>query len=178
MAPLHVALLRNVNLGQRGNATNEQVLRAFATEGAENASSVRSNGTIVFEAHEGDAFQIAQRAGEVLAVEAGVEREVFTVPLDTVRSFVAEHGFEADSERRELTVHGGPALQSDDPRLIEAELRAHCTVLDSGPGWVVALNHRERQSNGTPLVEFVLGVPATSRGLSTLVMVCERFPAE
>ncbi len=172
---LHVALVRNVNLGQRGHPSTEQVLHAFTKAGAVSATSVRSNGTIVLQAPDNEATAIAHRAVEVLAVEAGVEREAFSMPLDALRALVAEHGVEGDSERRELTLHDGPALQSDDPRLIEAERRAHCTVLDSGPGWVVTLNHRDRQSNGTPLVEFVLGVPATSRGLSTLVMVCDRF---
>lgn len=180
MAPapeVHVAFVRNVNLGQRGHPSTDDLLSAFAAAGATDALSFQSNGTIVFTARAAEADGLAQDAVAALARAAGHEREVFTASLASLRLVVDEHGSALDTHRRELTLHGGPALEPDSVALLEAERRAHCTVLDSAPGWVVTLNLRDRQSNGTPLVEHVLGLPATSRGMPTLVRLFEKLDA-
>ena len=174
---LHVALLRSVNVGQRGHPSADDLLSAFAAAGAPDALSFQSNGTIVFTARAAEADGVAQDAVAALARAAGHEREVFTASLASLRPLVDEHGSAPDARRRELTLHGGPALEPDSVALLEAERRAHCTMLDSAPGWVVTLNLRDRQSNGTPLVEHVLGIPATSRGLPTLVRLFEKLDA-
>lgn len=134
--------------------------------------SVQSNGTIVFSARSADVDSLVRDAVAALARAAGHARELFAMPLDTLRPLVDEHGSALDAHRRELTLHGGGVLPPDAPALLEAERRGHCTVIDAGPGWVVTLNHRDRQSNGTPVVEQVLGVPATSRSFVTLARVC------
>lgn len=170
----HVALLRNLNVGQRGHPSTAQILAAFTEVGAADALSFQSNGTVVFTAPPGQGESQAHRAVVALARTAGLEREVFTRPLDFLRPIVAAHGSTADAHVRELTLHGGPELEPDDPAVLEAERLARCTVLDAGPGWVVTLNHRERQSNGTPLVERVIGTPATSRGLPTLARLLDK----
>jgi len=172
---VHVALLRNVNVGQRGHPSTEDLLNAFAAAGATDALSFQSNGTIVFSALAGEAESVAQDAVAALARAAGFAREVFTASLASLRPLVDEHGSAPDAHRRELTLHGGAELRPDEPALLEAERRARCTVLDAAPGWVVTLNLRDRQSNGTPLVEHVLGIPATSRGLPTLVRLLEQI---
>lgn len=174
---VHVAFVRNVNLGQRGHPSTDELLSAFAAAGATDALSFQSNGTIVFTARAAEADGLAQDAVAALARVARHEREVVTASLASLRPLVDEHGSAIDTHRRELTLHGGPALEPDSVALLEAERRAHCTVLDSAPGWVVTLNLRDRQSNGTPLVEHVLGIPATSRGLPTLVRLLEKFDA-
>ncbi|MDX2026772.1 DUF1697 domain-containing protein [Microcella sp.] len=173
----HVALLRNVNVGQRGHPSTDDLLSAFAAAGAPDALSFQSNGTIVYTARAAEAESLAQDAVAALARAAGHEREVVTASLASLRPLVDEHGSALDARRRELTLHGGPALEPDSVALLEAERRAHCTVLDSAPGWVVTLNLRDRQSNGTPLVEHVLGIPATSRGLPTLARLFEKLDA-
>lgn len=165
----HVALLRNVNVGQRGHPSTDDLLRAFAAAGAPDALSFQSNGTIVFTARAAEADVVAQDAVAALARAAGHVRDVFTASLRSLRPLVDEHGSALDAHRREVTLHGGPALAPESVALLDAERRAHCTVLDSAPGRVLTLNLRDRQSNGTPLVEHLLGIPATSRGLPTLV---------
>ncbi len=168
----HVALWRNVNVSQRGHPSTADLLAAFAAAGAPDAVSVQSNGTIVFSARPADVDAMLEDAAAALARDAGHARELFAIPLDTLRPVVDEHGSALDAPRRELTLHGGGVLPPDAPALLEAEGRGHCTVIDAGPGWVVTLNHRDRQSNGTPVVEHVLGVPATSRSFATLARVC------
>lgn len=173
-----LALVRAVNLGQRGQPSAEQVLEAFRRAGADQAVSVRSNGTIVFAAETLDtpdaARELAERAMAELAQLMVRDLEVFTMPLPMLLPIVAEHGAAVDAERRELTLFDAERFAPDPLALAAAEHRAQCTVLEHGVGWLVALNHRPGQSNGTPLAEHLLGVSATSRALSTLSMAVER----
>jgi uncharacterized protein (DUF1697 family) len=168
----HVALWRNVNVGQRGHPSAAELLAALAAAGAPDAVSVQSNGTILFSARPAEVDGLVRDAVAALARAAGHARELFAMPLETLQPVVDEHGSALDAHRRELTLHGGGVLPPDAPALLEAERRGRCTVIDAGRGWVVTLNHRDRQSNGTPVVEHVLGVPATSRSFATLARVC------
>ena len=47
-------------------------------------------------------------------------------------------------------------------------------MLDASSRHALVLNHRERRSNGTPVLEELLGVPATSRGVPTLLRLLDR----
>ena len=174
---LHVALLRNVNVGQRESPTTAQILAAFAEAAIADAQTYQSNGTVIFTAAPERARSMVQDAVAALARATGLEREVFTRPLESLRPIVEQHGYTADARVRELTLHDGPALAPDDPAVLDAERLARCTVLDSGAGWAVVLNHREHQGNGTPLVERVIGGPASSRGIPTMTRLLEKFGA-
>ena len=44
----HVAFLRNVNQGQRGHPSTDDILAAFADAGVDDALAFQTNGTIVF----------------------------------------------------------------------------------------------------------------------------------
>jgi Protein of unknown function (DUF1697) len=46
----HVAFFRNLNVGQRGSPTRDQLLAAFTTAGARDVVSFQANGTVVFRA--------------------------------------------------------------------------------------------------------------------------------
>lgn len=173
-----LALLRAVNLGQHGHPSAVQVLDAFRRAGADRVTSVRSNGTIVFDAEAIDtpeeARTLARRAMAQLAAVTGRDHDVVTMPMSVLLPIVAEHAVAIDADRRELTLFDAEQFAPDLHALATAERRAQCTVLAHGEGWLVALNDRAGQSNGTPLVEHLLGVAATSRALSTLTMVAER----
>lgn len=159
----HVAFVRNVNQGQRGHPSTADLLEAFAAAGA-TATAFRSNGTLVFEA--------ADPTDVAAAVEARLDRIVLSRPLAFVAEIVDRHGVGGEVHRRELTLFAEPEVDAG-LAAIEAA-RRHCAVIDSGPGWALVENGRDRQSNGTPTLEAVLGRPATSRGLPTLVALIDR----
>ncbi|MBX9470394.1 DUF1697 domain-containing protein [Microcella sp.] len=171
----HVALLRNVNVGQKGNPTTAQILAAFVDAGLTDAQTYQSNGTVVFSAAADAAEPLAQDAVVALARATGLEREVFTRSLESLQPVVEQHGYAPDARLRELTLHDGPALRSDDLAVLDVERRARCTLLDSGPGWAVVLNHVPDQGNATPLVERLIGSPASSRGMPTIARLLEKF---
>lgn len=173
----HVFLIRNVNLGQRGHPSAADLLGAFAAAGAADAVSVQSNGTVVVEST--DPSALAEAVEDALEGATGIRREVFALPLTVIASIVAEHGDGPDASRLELTVHSAPAVITGDGAGEDTQRRGRCRVLSvgecEGTAWVLVLNEVERQSNGTPVVERIMGGPATSRSLTTLRRVVERF---
>lgn len=166
----HVAFIRNLNQGQRGHVTTAELVAAFREAGCRDPAPFQSNGTVVFA---GDAGR-AQDAALVLAIRAGVEREIFTLTWDEVEDIVGDHAPAPDSARRELTLHAGNRLDLDAAVQAEAA-RRRCVALDTGVGWVVTLNERDRESNATPVWERLTGAPATSRGIPTLGRLVDRF---
>lgn len=172
----HVAFLRNVNQGQRGHPSTADVRAAFADAGCPDAALFQSNGTIVFSA--GDPDTVIAVAVDALAARTGVERDGFGMPLLTVADIVDVQAHAPDGHRRELTLHGGGVLDGSDPVIAGEAAHRRCRIVASGPGWAVLLNERDRESNGTPVVERITGGPATSRGIPTLVRLVDRFGRE
>lgn len=166
----HVAFVRDLNQGQRGHPTTADLLAAFAAAGCREPQAFRSNGTVVFD---GDPAA-AQDALGLLAARTGTERDVFTLPLDAVAAVVAEHGDRPDTGRRELTLHAPVTIALDEHAAQEAA-RRRCRILQTGPGWAVTVNERDRESNATPVLERITGAPASSRGLPTLTRLVDRF---
>jgi uncharacterized protein (DUF1697 family) len=169
----HVAFLRNVNQGQRGHPSTSDLLAAFADAGCPDAVAFQSNGTVVFSDAAPD--RVAAAAQAALAARTGLEREVFTMPLAQVAALVDAEAAASDTSRRELTLHGGGLIEIEDPSVIGAAARRRCRLVAAGPGWTIARNERDRESNGTPTVEHLTGGPATSRGLPTLIRLVDRF---
>lgn len=168
-----IAFFRNVNQGQRGHPASADLLGALADAGFADAVLFQSNGTAVMtDAASPGALDDVRRA---LAARTGVDREVFSMPLELVASLVDVHSSAPDATRRELTLHSGGVLDIHDPATVAEASHRRCTLVDAGPGWVVTTNERERESNATPVVERLTGCPATSRGLPTLVRLVDRF---
>ncbi|SDG21815.1 DUF1697 domain-containing protein [Klenkia brasiliensis] len=166
----HVAFVRNLNQGQRGHATTADLLAAFADAGCRHPHAFRSNGTVVLEGDPRSALD----AMDLLAARTGVAREVFVLPLDQVAAVVAEHGDAPDAARREFTLHAPVTIDLDE-RTRQQAARRRCRILQTGHGWAVTVNERDRESHATPVVERLTGAPASSRGLPTLVGLVDRF---
>ncbi|MGZ8803806.1 MAG: DUF1697 domain-containing protein [Microbacterium sp.] len=169
----HVALLRNLNQGQRSHPSADDLLAAFADAGADDAVAFQSNGTIVFSADDPQLVGIAVEGS--LSARSGGDHQVFCIPLTEVAAIVRIHSAEADAGRRELTLHRAGVIDIEDPEVVRAAERVRCAIADAGEGWIVTINQRERESNATPVAERLTGAPATSRGLPTLVRLIDRF---
>jgi len=159
-----VAFFRNVNQGQRGHPSTADLLTAVHATGATDAFAFRSNGTVVF-----DSGDIDSVAG-ALQREQLSGREVFVRPATFFESLMHLKGSPLES-RLEVTIFDSETslTEADADVVHDAERRGRCEIVESGAGWALVLNHSERQSNGTPVVERIIGGPATSRGLSTLI---------
>lgn len=174
-----VAFVRNLNQGQRGHSSTSDLVAAFARAGYAEAVTFQSNGTVVFEDASADhALAGVQRAQRELAEGSGVEREIFVIPLDKIVAITEAHALAPDAARRELTLHVGNMIDVDDPAVVSEAAHRRCRVLAAGEGWAISTNERDRESNATPVIERLTGAPATSRGLSTLVRLVDRFASD
>lgn len=169
----HVAFFRNVNQGQRGHPSTEDLLDAFRSVGVDDAAAFQSNGTVVFTAP--DAATVPQAVRALLA-ERGIFDDAIEVrPLTFVERILVEHAAAPDGGRCELTLFDASRRLGDASLVRQEASRRRCAVIDDGPGWAVVRNDHDRQSNGTPSVQAVTGAPATSRGMPTLARLIERF---
>lgn len=168
-----VAFFRNVNQGQRGHASTRDLVDALAAEGAEDIVPFQSNGTIVFTA--AAAAPLVDRARERLALSGVFDDAVEVRSFDFVERIVAEHGGADDGRRRELTLFDVGLRVLDASVVLRESLRRRCAVVAHDAGWAVVVNDHDRQSNGTPTIEAVLGASATSRGLPTLGRLIDRL---
>ncbi|HEX5859453.1 MAG TPA: DUF1697 domain-containing protein [Microbacterium sp.] len=169
----HVAFFRNVNQGQRGHPSTSDLLRAFADIGVGGAVPFQSNGTVVFTADDGQ--RVADGVREGLAARGVFDDGVYARPLEHIELLVDRSSAGADAGRTELTLFPVEAVIVDEPAAARAGERRRCRVVEHGPGFAVVVNDHDRQSNGTPTIEAVLGVPATSRGMPTLLRLIDRF---
>ncbi|WP_344096651.1 DUF1697 domain-containing protein [Microbacterium deminutum] len=168
-----VALLRNVNQGQRGNPSTADIRAGFTDAGCRNVELFQSNGTVLFDAD--DPVEAAERASAGIAARSGHEREVYCIALASLAEAVDRHRDATDLRRYEFTLHGGGDLDPTAADVRKETDRHRCEIVDSGPGWAIIHNRIDGEGHATPVLESLTGGPATSRGLPTLVRLVSRF---
>lgn len=169
----HVAFLRNVNQGQRGQPSTADIVRAFEAAGADDIRLFQSNGTVVFASADRDG--VAEAARGHLGAGAGFDTMILARPLRFVEEVVDRHADAPAFARRELTLFDPAVTLTDEAGASAQAKRRRCAIVEHGAGWAVVLNDADRQSNGTPTIEAALGTAATSRGLPTLLRLIDRF---
>jgi len=169
----NVAFLRNVNQGQRGQPRTSDLVAAFAAAGAGEIHPFQGNGTVLFDAAAPD--QVVDDVRLRLESAVGFATVVFARTLLFVEQIVEASADAAGLRRRELTLFDAEATIADETAAAVQATKRRCAIVEHGAGWAVFENQVDRQSNGTPALEAMLGTPATSRGLSTLVRLIDRF---
>ncbi len=160
-----VAFFRNLNLGQARShsPTAPQLLAAFGAAGAAGARSFQTNGTVVFDPGRRSATLLARdvvtRLGPVCGYgDAVVARSVdWLVGLD-----LADVGAQAEVSLYDLPAGTAPPVAPHRPD------RGRITVLRADRVHAVSVNDQPRTGYATPTLERLLGVPVTSRAVSTV----------
>ncbi len=165
----HVAFFRNLNLGQRGSPTRDQLLAAFEQAGAIEVSSFQVNGTVVFRA--------SAPVGTIRSVRSSLEHHTGWHDVAPVRSV----GWVADlvDTTREVGDHAEVSLYdagSDFPAPLPWRPEGgRLTVVRADRRHAVSINDLARTSYATPTLEALLRLRVTSRGLSTMQRLAERL---
>ena len=166
---MHVAFFRNLNLGQRRSPTRQQLVDAFVAEGATDVLSHQGNGTVAFRAPLGrDPQAIADAVAGRLGPVCGWGDVVLVRPVE----WLASLGLDDQPSGCELTLFDGP---SSFPEALPWSPDAEVTVLRADHLHAIVLNHRERRSRGTPVVEARIERRATSRGVGTVQRLLARL---
>jgi len=168
-----VALLRNVNQGQRGHPSTADIRAGFDDAGCRNVELFQSNGTVVFDAD--DPVEAGERASAAIAARSGHAREVFSIGLASLAETVDRHRDAGHLRQYEFTLHGGGHLDPTAADVRKEADRHRCEIVDSGPGWAVVHNRIDGEGHATPVLESLTAGPATSRGLPTLTRLIRRF---
>ena len=165
--------MRNVNQGQRGHPSTDDILAGFADAGCPDAVTFQSNGTVLFDSRSPE--EVVDAAAEAIAARSGAEREILWISLSNVVAVVEKHRGAREPRRLEFTLYGGGTIDLDDPD-VEAEAdRNRCQIVDAGSGWALVRNNVAGEGHATPALESLTGARATSRGLPTLVRLIDRF---
>jgi uncharacterized protein (DUF1697 family) len=169
MARRHVAFFRNLNHGQRGSPTRDQLLAAFAAAHATEVTPFQVNGTIIFRASE--PTRVVDLVRATLAEEAGWSDIAPVRRASWVRDLVDHVGDVGDNA--EISFY-------DDHRDFPEPLpwrpeEGRVTVVQADRLHAVSMNDESRTSYATPALEALLGIKVTSRGLSTMHKLAERL---
>lgn len=168
-----VAFLRNVNQGQHGQPTTDDIRGAFEDAGCRDIRTFQSNGTVLFDAD--DPAAAAQNAEAALEARSGHAREIFWITLEQLADIAAfAAGVDAPG-LYEVTLHTGGDVAAHRSGVADQARRRRCTVVATGDGWTVVRNDAARQGNATPLIEALTGARASSRGLPTVIRLIDRF---
>jgi hypothetical protein len=162
-----VAFFRNLNLGQRGSPTRDQLLAAFSAAGATEVSSFQVNGTVVFRASA--PTTTLQTVSTRLRNEAGWHD---VVPVRSARWVLdLDDATRQVGDRAEVSVFD---LRADFPVPVPwRPPRGRVTVVRADRRHAVSVNDAARTSYATPELERLLGVRVTSRGLATVQRLAE-----
>jgi uncharacterized protein (DUF1697 family) len=168
MARRHVAFFRNLNHGQRGSPTRDQLLAAFAAAHATEVTPYQVNGTVIFRASEPTRVVDLVRA---MLAEAGWSDIAPVRRASWVRNLVDQVGDVGDNA--EVSFYDS---RSDFPEPLPwRPSSGRVTVVQADRLYAVSMNDEPRTSYATPALEAVLGIKVTSRALSTMRRLAERL---
>ena len=167
--PRHVAFFRNLNLGQRGSPTRDQLLAAFEEARATEVTSFQVNGTVIFRASAPVHTMDLVRSYLVSRTEwhdvAPVRSARWVIDLVAAATDVGE--------RAEVSLYD---QRADFPEPLPwRPSRGRVTVIRADRRHAVSVNDLPHTSYATPALESLLGRPVTSRGLSTMQRLAERL---
>jgi hypothetical protein len=169
VARRHVAFFRNLNHGQRGSPTRDQLLAAFAAAHATEVTPFQGNGTVIFRASEPNHVVDLVRAG--LSHEAGWSDVAPVRRASWVRDLVDHVGEVGDNAEISFYDHH---REFPEPLPWRPE-SGRLTVVQADRLHAVSTNDEPRTSYATPVLEALLGIGVTSRGLSTMLKLAERL---
>jgi len=168
MARRHVAFFRNLNHGQRGSPTRDQLLAAFAAAHATEVTPYQVNGTVIFRATE--PTRVVDLVRATLA-EAGWSDIAPVRRASWVRTLVDQVRDVGDNA--EVSFYDS---QRDFPEPLPwRPARGGVTVVQADRLHAVSMNDEARTSYATPALEALLGIKVTSRALSTMRRLAERL---
>jgi uncharacterized protein (DUF1697 family) len=168
MARRHVAFFRNLNHGQRGSPTREQLLAAFAAAHATEVTPYQVNGTVIFRASE--PTRVVDRVRTSLS-EAGWSDIAPVRRASWVRNLVDQLPDVGDNA--EISFYD--SLRDFPEPLPWRPASGRLAVVQADRLHAVSMNDEPRTSYATPALEALLGVRVTSRALSTMRRLAERL---
>lgn len=171
----YVAFLRAVNVGGNTIIKMTDLKRMFESCGLENVQTYIQTGNVIFESNEGKASALEQKIKRQLEETSGKQIQPFVRTMREVVAMVSECPFRPkDGE----TVHVVILNKKPDRKSEQALMALRSEADDFAvKGREVYNLRRDREKSvfSNNLIEKILGIPATTRNLSTLGKLIEKY---
>lgn len=178
---LFVAFLRGINVGGHV-AKKEQLLEAFVSLGFCNVKTFKQSGNVVFETSDSNVESVKKTIEVKLRGVLGYEVAVFVRTLPQLKAIVDSDSFKGQHEEGAsllvtmLVDPPGEAFTSQLPAKIP---RSTAQVIAARGTEVFSVTHGGGEGAlPNPLVESKLKVKATTRNLSTIREIVEKFAGD
>jgi len=163
------AFFRNLNLGHARSPGRAELVEAFERCGATGVASYRSNGTVVFDSP--TPKRTAERVLVSLAEVCGYRDAVVVRRARWLREQAT--AWSTAGEHAEVTLFDA-SVDFPEP-LPWRPTTGRVTIVTADRLHALCLNDAPATSFGTPVIERLLGIPATSRSTGTMLGVIDRL---
>lgn len=171
----YVAFLRAINVGGHAIIKMADLKKMFEAAGLENVQTYIQSGNVIFESEEADGQSLAKQIERQLEKAAEYKIEIFVRTMREVQSIAAKSPFKAkDGEMLYVTfLNNKPARQSL-LALLAIKSDADKFAVQGREVYSLRLD-REKSVFSNNLLEKILKLPATSRSLTTITKIVEKY---
>ena len=171
----YVAFLRAINVGGHAIIKMADLKKMFEAAGLENVETYIQSGNVIFESEEANGESLAKRIEHQLEKAAEYKIELFVRTMREVRSMAEKSPFKAkDGEMVYVTF-----LNTKPNKKIQQALLDNRSDADdfAFKGHEVYSLRRDREKSvfSNNFLEKILKMPATTRSLTTIVKIAEKY---
>jgi uncharacterized protein (DUF1697 family) len=171
----YVAFLRAINVGGHAIIKMADLRKMFEAAGLQNVQTYIQSGNVIFESEEVAGESLAKQIERQLEKAAEYKIELFVRTMREVQSIAEKSPFEAkDGEMVYVTfLNKKPETESQQALL---ELRSDADAFAFRGREVYSLRRdREKSVFSNNLLEKMLKLPATTRNLTTIMRIAEKY---
>lgn len=169
----YVALFRNLNLGQKGSPSSNELLEAF--DGPDSAANFQTNGTVVFESTD---LESTKNIVKTRLANSGFLQSFSVLTFEEMAEFSAQAP-QVDPAENVYHVMASFFEAPEEPTLT-LPLRSKNNLVEvrsisRNHAWSLIWKPKSSVGNVTGLLEEHLGVPVTSRTANTVERLVKKF---
>jgi uncharacterized protein (DUF1697 family) len=173
--PKYVAFLRAINVGGNTLVKMADLKQMFESAGLENVQTYIQSGNVIFESSAADVDSLGKQLEQELEKATGKRIQLFVRTMREVRMIASTPPFTANGEQ---TVHVVFLAQRPDKQQQQAVLALQSEADDFAVKGREVFNLRRDRAKSifsNNLIEKILKLPATTRNLTTIKKIAEKY---
>ena len=173
--PRYVAFLRAVNVGGNMIMKMADLKRMFEAAGLEDVQTYIQSGNVIFDSDEADAASLEKQIGSALKKATGKEIQLFVRTMREIQTIASKTPFTAEAGEMVYVVFLGKKPGKKQGQALLA-LRSDADDFAIKGREVYNLRHdRQKSVFSNNLMEKILDMPATTRNLTTIKKIAEKY---
>lgn len=173
--PKYIAFLRAINVGGTTIIKMTDLKKMFESFNVENVQTFIQTGNVIFESDEEEASKLETRIEKQLEKASGKRIQLFVRTIREVAAMARDCPFDPKDG---LAVHVAILEKKPDRKNIDALMSLRSDADDFAVDGKQAYNlrrDRERSVFSNNFIEKILSVPATTRNLTTIKKLAEKY---